>query len=249
MLQPFFDARTRKLLAGSSTILVAEPGARSRLRQPLSSQARLLPFGLAVDDYKVTPLPTKPRVLYLGRLDKNKRIGDLIAAFPCVQARFPEIELVIAGEGPSEGELKRQAHALGIGQATTFVGKVAHSSVPQLLSEASLLCLPSRGEPFGMVLLEAMASGRAVVATRSGGPAWIVDDGDGGRLVAPCDPAAFADALIDLFADRTRLEAAGRANRTRAEDIFDLNCILERLETLYSEAIGSSDQCGRPTRP
>jgi glycogen(starch) synthase len=166
-------------------------------------------------------------------LERRKGIYDLLSTMPRILAALPAATLTVAGTGPEQDGLRDAASRLGVANAVDFVGQVAVPAVPALLSSSSLLCLPSHGEPFGMVLLEAMAAGRTVVATRVGGPASIVVDGAGGALVEPGDVSQLAAALIALLSSRARLDSAGEFNRARAESHYSLDSVVDRIERIY----------------
>jgi glycosyltransferase involved in cell wall biosynthesis len=110
-------------------------------------------------------------------------------------------------------------------------GPVRHAEVWPLLAESSLVCLPSHGEPYGMVIAEAMSAGRAVVAGEGPGPRLLVDPPVGGLIAEK--PAEIAAALITLLNDHERLTAAGAANRERVERELSLSRFLDTLEAAY----------------
>jgi 2-deoxystreptamine N-acetyl-D-glucosaminyltransferase/2-deoxystreptamine glucosyltransferase len=162
-----------------------------------------------------------PEVLFVGRLASEKGIEDLLAA-------ADGLNLVIAGDGPL------RAHAPGV------LGFVAHAEVQELYARAAVVVCPSRSEGFGMVCAEAMAHGRAVVATRVGGLLDLVRDGETGLLVPPRDPAALRAAIDRLLADpalRRRLGAAAREH-------VAAHCSWERVTAatlaVYERALGRS---------
>ncbi len=111
------------------------------------------------------------------------------------------------------------------------------SPVEPVLEEAAIVVVPSHGEGFGLVALEAMERGRAVVATSVGGLAEIVEDGVTGLVVAPHDPAALAGALRTLLLDPDRVAAMGAAGRQRAVAEFSQERCTARTEALYEEAL------------
>ena len=156
------------------------------------------------------PLPRQRAVLFLGRLVPVKGVDLLIEAV----AQLQGAELWVAGDGPERGELERAAKARGI--RYRFFGQVAGQEKADLLARAGVLALPSRVLPDGrtdaapVVLLEAMAAGLPVVATRVGGNAELIRDGENGVLVAEGDPLALALALGLALEDAGTLAAAGK---------------------------------------
>ena len=136
-------------------------------------------------------------VAYLGRLAPQKDVGTLLEAF----ARLPAgAQLLVVGDGPDRPAML-QRRAQRFGSRVQFTGFVPHVQVPAVLRHVDMLVLPSRYEDLSSALIEAMAAGLPVVATRVGGTADLVHDGVNGLLVAPRDPAALAAAISRVLAD------------------------------------------------
>jgi glycosyltransferase involved in cell wall biosynthesis len=175
-------------------------------------------------------LPAGPVLIYVGRLVAEKRVDRLITAFCAVRDAHPDATLVIAGAGADEPALRAQA-----GAGVRFLGDV--DDVAPWLRAADLFVLPSEAEGLSNALLEAMATGLAVVATRVGGAADVVEDGRSGRLVAVDDAAALVAALLDLVgSDAAGTRAAfGRAARAKVTLDHALDAVALRLTDLYRE--------------
>ena len=141
-------------------------------------------------------------VMYAGRLVPHKGVGDLVEAMAGLDA-----EMLVVGDGPSRGDLERRAGELGV--RARFTGFIDHSDVPAHYAAADVVCYPSHYEPLGNVVLEAMAAGRPIVATRAGGMEEVYEPGTG-AIVDPGDVGALRDALGTLVADEGAREAAGR---------------------------------------
>lgn len=166
-------------------------------------------------------------VLSVGRLDPQKGHRDLLAA----ATEIPEAVFAIAGDGPERGELERAAERLGLHERVRFLG--ARLDIPELLAASDVFVLPSLYEGLPIALLEAMAAGRPVVATKIGGTDEVVSDGISGLLVPPRDPAAIASAVQRLLDDpqlQERLADAGRAAVTQA---FSAGDMVRRVTDLY----------------
>ncbi len=158
-------------------------GSRFRLRDREEERSRL-------------GLPKERRILgYVGNLKPEKGPDVLVEALGRLHASgFRDWELALVGSGPLEHSLRSRARELGIEERLRFVGRRPHQEVPCWLAACDLLCLPSRREGCPNVVLEALASGRPVVASRVGGVAELLDD-RGGVLVPPGDPEALAAGL------------------------------------------------------
>jgi glycosyltransferase involved in cell wall biosynthesis len=139
----------------------------------------------------------------------KKGVDTLLRAFALVLRECPTHSLVLVGDGPLFDEHKALARTLDIVSDVVFVGSVAHDGVSSFLSGCTLFVLPSRAEPFGLVLLEAAYQKKAVVCTRVGGVPEIIVDGVNGVMVAPDDPASMAAQIVGLIGDPRRRELLG----------------------------------------
>jgi glycosyltransferase involved in cell wall biosynthesis len=234
--RPVYGALSRRALGHAGRILACAPGVIDTLAPRYRERATVVPFGIHASEYAVMPLPSRPTVLFVGRLHESKGVRELVDAFASVRTVVPGSRLRIAGEGPEAAWLERRAVELGIASSVEFLGRVPHREITSLVADCSLFCMPSHGEPFGMAILEAMAAGRAVVASDCGGPRHLVHPG-GGMRVRPRDRHTLAQALITLLNDRARLEAMGAFNRERVEREFSWSVILDALEHAYGVAM------------
>jgi len=193
------------------------------------------------------PLPDGPRLAVVGRLIPIKGHATLLEAVAAARERVPELTLEIAGEGVLEPELRATTTRLGLDDAVSFLGRVAPAT--PVLERAAIVVVPSLGEGFGMVALEAMERGRPVIASAIGGLPEIVADGRTGLLVPPDDPAALADAIVELATDRARAAALGAAGRARALEEFSQERCTDRIEELYRAALaGVAERRSRTSR-
>jgi len=184
------------------------------------------------------PPPGAPRLAVVGRLVPIKGHAILLEALAAARARVPALTLEVAGDGPLGGELRGLAEHHGVAGAVTFLGRVA--PVAPVLERAELVVVPSLGEGFGMVALEAMERGRPVVASTVGGLPEIVEDGRTGLLVPTGDAAALAAALVDLASDPARAAAMGAAGRERAVTAFTQARCTDRTDALYRAALAEA---------
>jgi glycosyltransferase involved in cell wall biosynthesis len=141
--------------------------------------------------------PDAAVLVFAGRLGRQKSLGTLLEAI----AQVPDVELVVAGDGPERAALEQQAMSLALDERVRFVGSVPRDIVLRLFGAADASVLPSAWENFPHTVVEALALGCPVVATRVGGVPEIVNDGENGLLVPPRDAAALAGAIERLFAD------------------------------------------------
>lgn len=180
-----------------------------------------------------------PVVLFLGRLHPVKGIEVLLDAWPAVVASFPHAELRIAGTGPRRyvASLQARAQRLGAaGSAVRFLGFLRDADKARQLAEAAVLALPSRHENFGIVVLDAVASGAPVVVTPGVQLAPWVDTQRVGRVVDRAG-AAVAQALVDVLGDGPlRARVATRGRQIVAAEFSPL-CVAPALEAMYAGAL------------
>ncbi|MFA7287102.1 MAG: glycosyltransferase family 4 protein [Patescibacteria group bacterium] len=199
------------------------PSLKDRLRViPLSVDAsRFIPTAKPADlleRYQV--LPETPVALFVGGLDSAhyfKGVPKLLHAWQRVVHDLPVARLLIIGEGDRRKSYEHQAKKLGIFKSVSFLGAVSPSELPSHFSVADVIVSPSvdRSEAFGLVLLEAMASGRATIASDLPGVRSVVVDGETGHLVPPNDDGALATALLDLLSREAVCQRYGERGRER----------------------------------
>jgi glycosyltransferase involved in cell wall biosynthesis len=190
------------------------------------------------------PCPDGPAVM-VGRLSPEKDVQTLVRAAAIVRAARPGFRLHVAGDGACMPDLKAVAASLGVSDVVTFLGEVR--DVPALLAGASLFVLSSLTEGISLTLLEAMARGLPVVATRVGGNPEVVADGETGLLVPAASPADLADAMIRLHDEPETARAMGLAGRARVERHFNVQNMVARYESIYRELTGP--QVAEAARP
>lgn len=177
--------------------------------------------------------------LSVGRLERYKGLEDAAAALASLAASDrlrPGWAWMIVGEGPAETALRRSL-APAVAAHTHFAGRVDEATLHALYERADLLVHPTRYEGSSLVTLEAMAHGRAVVATRAGGIPDKVVDGITGLLVPPDDPAALASALFAVAGDDERRKAMGIAGRCRVRAEFAWPALVDPVIALYDELL------------
>ncbi|HEV3404657.1 MAG TPA: glycosyltransferase family 4 protein [Gaiellaceae bacterium] len=172
------------------------------------------------------PPPAAPSLLCIGRLVPIKGHGVLFEAFESARRELPGLTLALAGVGPLEDSLRASAPA-----GVTFLGRVA--PVGPTLEEHTIVVVPSLGEGFGMVALEAHERGRPVIASDIGGLPEIVADGETGLVVPSGEPAPLAAAIVRLAGDPALVARLGEAARRRALSEFTEARCIDRTAELY----------------
>jgi len=214
-------------------------------------QARVIHNGVALERFRPQePSPALREQLGLAdgdrvlaivsRLTPWKGHRTLLEALPRVAAAHPTVRLLVVGEpafwtSDYAEELAALAEALGLADRVLFLGR--REDVPELLALSEMLVLPSEDEPFGRVIVEAMAMGLPVVATATGGVPEIVVPEETGLLVPPRDPPALAEAVVTLLDDPERSRAMGQAGRERVSGLFDADATARRVQDVYGEIL------------
>ena len=175
-------------------------------------------------------------LLYLGRLEYEKGVHDVIAALPRIRRTHPGTTLTIAGEGTQLDWLVEQARKHRVLKATQFVGHLDHTELLALLHRADAAVLPSHYEPFGLVALEAAATGTPLVTSNIGGLGEAVISGQTGVSCPPRDVAALAAAVRVVLDDPDAAQRRARAARERLTSDFDWHTVAEETAQVYLAA-------------
>jgi phosphatidyl-myo-inositol alpha-mannosyltransferase len=231
----------RRIVRGLDARIAVSPSAQQyaagALRMPLGS-FRVVPNGVDNTAFATAePLPElidpeRPLILFVGRLEPRKGVDVLMRAFLRLRASTPRVRLCVVGEGPGR-ERFQQMIPSSIRPDALFVGAVDQAELPRYHASANLFVSPAiGGESFGIVLLEAMAAGLAVVASDIPGYRSVLKDGRQGRLVPPGDAFALAEAISTLLAnEKLRLAMGAEGRQTAAEYAWPV--IGRRVEAVY----------------
>lgn len=156
--------------------------------------------------------PEAIRLIYTGRVSREKDLDVLAEAFPVIRERSPGIELHIVGDGPYLGELVNRLSGIGC----FFTGELGGDDLSMAYASGDVFVFPSTTDTYGNSVLEAQASGLPAIVSDSGGPQEIIIPGETGLLFRGHDPASLADVVLEMVSDRVRMEAMSRAARELA---------------------------------
>ncbi len=248
------EARTFRLddkVAQATFVVCISAYARSQVMLHSASmhwpKLHIVHCGIDPDRYRRQTAGHAGRLLFVGRLTAQKGVPILLAALAQALAVRPDLTLTLVGDGPDRPALEAQAHSLGLSEAITFMGYRNQDEVADLLAASSALVLPSFAEGVPVVLMEAMAAGLPVVATQIAGIPELVQDGISGKLVAPSDEDALAEAIVEVVNSQEQAEAMGLAGRRRVSAEFNLTTEASRLAGLVRWARhGGPRPQGRP---
>ncbi len=234
----------REIVRKAARVIAVSEAVAHTLRQAGVGEERIvvIPNGVDLSRFKPAADPlafrTKHRfegadriVLAVGRLSPEKGFDVLIEAFASLQTRMRDVRLVIAGDGPDSSQLRARAELSGdrihfLGHSEETVG---------LFAAADLVVAPSRQEGQGIVPLEAMAAGRAVVASRVGGLVETIVEGETGLLVPVGDATALCGTMEMLLNDPQRRAAMGLAGRQRVQQRYSLPAQIQKIEAIYRD--------------
>ncbi|HOU92078.1 MAG TPA: glycosyltransferase family 4 protein [Polyangiaceae bacterium] len=180
--------------------------------------------------------PLDPTLFASGRMMAQKGMDLLVEAVPMVLASYPSAKFVIAGEGPEKAAVVARAHEVGAAGAIRFLGALPRREYVDLVKACDIVVVPSRNEPFGIVVLEAWAAGKPVVATTAGGPREFVWHDVNGFLV-DANPGGLAHGIGSLLADHDHCRALGRNGRIAVEDRFNWDNVARYTEGVYQAAL------------
>jgi glycosyltransferase involved in cell wall biosynthesis len=198
--------------------------------------------------------PEVPLIGYVARLMRSKDQATLLDAFVQVRAKWPDARLVLAGlpmdvapdgDGDYQDYLVRRIRALGLESAATLVGFLPHAEMPTLYAALDVVAHPSHEEPFGLAVVEAMASSRAVVATRGGGIPEIIRDGLDGLLVPKQQPTELAEAILAVLGNSSLAERLGHSARERVQTRFTPAIQATTMLKVYAQVIAARADSGR----
>jgi alpha-maltose-1-phosphate synthase len=243
-------------IEGAAAVIAVSEGMRADVlsNYPAVDPARVHVVYNGIDAEQYAPDPatdvlerygvdtSKPSVVFVGRITRQKGVPVLLRAAAHLD---PEVQLVLCAGAPDTPELGAEVAGLVEELRKTRAGVIwlsgmlSKREVIQLLSHSTLFACPSVYEPLGIVNLEAMACGTAVVASKVGGIPEVVADGETGLLVPPDDPDALAESINALTRDRDRAKAMGVAGRERAQSQFDWGRIAQQTAELYESTVAA----------
>ncbi len=242
---------TRRMMAQATLLLVRSESLAARLVALGADRAKIrlhrtgIPLAEIPFVQRTAPTDGVWRGVQACRLIAKKGLATALRAFAEFSRTYPQATFTIAGEGPQRAELEALATALGMAGRVRLTGFLAQAELRALFAESHFFLHPSElgtdGDQEGVpnAMLEAMASGLPVVATRHGGIPEAVEHGVSGLLTAEHDPAALAESLLALAADPARYAQMGAAAAARVAAEFDLEVQARALEAIYREAMAA----------
>ena len=235
--RPFGELYMQKLDAR----IAVSTAAKHYVSRYFPGEYRIIPNGVDVAQFaNARPFPEyrdgKVNILFVGRAERRKGATYLLRAYAELKKTYPETRLILASAGQQIGEMRRSVRQQHLADVL-FAGRVSDVDKARFLRTADIFCAPSTGqESFGIVLLEAMAAGRAIVASDIHGYKKVVQRDVSGLLVEPKDPDELCRALARLIDDPSLRERLGRAGAERAKE-FDWPHVTRQLVEVYEEVV------------
>jgi len=232
----FFRSLRERYTAENSDILVtasSEMAKAIKEEYKISNEILVVHRGVSLDRFKMQPWDKveKNTIIFVGRLEKTKGVQYIIKAVSIVKKEIDEVKLYIIGDGYYKKKLQRLTEKIGLDRNIIFIGKLPQEQVVKYYGKANLFIMHSLFESFGVVALEAMASGRPVIATKTGGTVDIVTE-ETGKLVSYGDVEKLAEAIIYILSNERLAKNMGAEGRKRAE-IFTWENTAERYLEIY----------------
>jgi glycosyltransferase involved in cell wall biosynthesis len=240
---PFINQVLRRVLADADGVTACSRDTLEDLERftgkTFGARGSVIYNGVRLEDFNgVEPYRhPRPYILGIGRHVKQKGFDVLIEAFAA--SGLGSYDLTLAGDGPERADLEKLAQKMLIEARVKFIGRADRATAVGLFRGCEFFVLPSRQEPLGIVNLEAMAAGKAVIASRTGGVPEIVTDGETGLLVPPGDAAALAGALRRLTGDTALRECLADGGRERVK-AFAWEAIAGSYREIYEAALAGS---------
>ena len=235
----------RIMLSKADEIIAVSDSARRFISHFTDVPVRVIPNGVDTSRFRKMDrddarefmgFGDEPFFLYVGRLVTKKGLFTLLLAFRDVLKEIPKAKLRIAGKGKLKPVLSSMSKVLGINGNVEFLGYVPDDALNPLFSSADVFVLPSSfGESFGIVILEAMASGTPVIGTKVGGIEEILEDGKYGVLVHPSDPSELACAMISMMSDRDIQEKIVKRALQKVRKEYDWRVVTKKVMKLYEK--------------
>ncbi len=183
--------------------------------------------------------PMAPTVFAAGRMSLQKGMDMLVEAVPLVLASYPETKFIISGSGPEKEKIVSIAKEMDLSDSIIMLDTLPRNKYIDLMRAVDVVAVPSRNEPFGIVILEAWAAGKPVVATTAGGPREFVWHNINGFLV-DANPGGLAHGLGSMLADHEHCRALGANGRKACEDMFNWDNVASYTEGVYQYMLDNS---------
>jgi glycosyltransferase involved in cell wall biosynthesis len=229
-----------KLLNTAASIMVLAPEFKQSL-EDMGVRSKILVTRTMFDgsalNIESDSVPGKRRtILFMSRFVRAKGVYELLEGFARIAGEFPDVDLIMAGDGEENNKLHEQASSLGLNSRVLFPGYVRGATKSRLLHECALFALPTYfPEGLPVALLEAMGAGKPVLTAKAGVIDKVIADPENGIVLSHVTPETVADALRQMLADPAYCSATGKRNAAYAWETFEARTVTQEIEALYNE--------------
>lgn len=254
MSWPFKGVISKLVLRNAAAVIALTKYMKREIRKICPVEPTILPNGIDLERFENLPSKETLRsrlmiedrqkiILFVGELKWEKGVRYLIEAMTTIKQKEPMARLLIVGDGEERRALEELTEGLNLRGQVSFAGRIPNEVVPQYMAASDVFVLPSllASESFGIVNLEAMASGLPIVVSRVRGLGEIVEDGQNGFLVKPKSPEAIAQKVLLLLQDEGLREGIGERNKQKAKR-YSWKEIVAKLEEIYFQCLTSRRQ-------
>jgi len=240
---------SRLVLNSADAVIALTDDMKNEVQKNCKKNIIVIPNGISLGKYKELPKqvirdkfkihPDEKIIVFVGSLRPVKGLKYLIEAFKIINKKNPMARLFLVGDGPERHSLEDIAEKDGLKAKVNFIGQIENDEIPKYMAAADIFVLPSLSEGFPGVVLEAMASGLPIVATKVRGLPEIVKDGENGFLVEPENPGQIAEKALALLGGDKLREKISNNNKEKAKG-YSWEKVIDKIEKAYSAAIAKN---------
>lgn len=241
----FTKSISKLVLKNANTVIALTDDMKREMQNICSREVSVIPNGIDLTSFgdlsrkearsKLQIKEGEKVILFVGTLRPVKGVRYLIEAMSGVNQDHPKAKLMLVGDGEEREELESLVEEFGLNERVKFIGRVQNEEIPQYMVASDVLVLPSLSEGFPVTILEAMASGLPIVATKVGGLPEIIKDGENGILVESKSPDEIAEKVLLILGDDGLREKISGNNRGEAKR-YSWKSAVDKLEEIYQKS-------------
>lgn len=240
-----FTKLLSKLVLGNADAAIAlTKDMKKNMQRICNRTINVIPNGIDLERFvdlqrnevrdKLQIKPEEKLLIFVGGFRPVKGIRYLITALKMLQQQGQPVKLVLVGRGRGEKDLRRYVQQLDLVNSVIFTGQIPNENIPQFMAAADVFVLPSLSEGLPNVVLEAMASGLPIIATKVGGLPEIIEEGRNGFLVEPKNPKQIVEKILSIFGNDELRNSISANNREKIKE-YSWDSVVDRLEKVYQE--------------
>jgi len=235
----FIKLVSKTIIKNADSVIALTNNMKMVMQTIYNRDIAVIPNGINIENYRDELDEHKrensgKRILFVGRLDPVKGVQYLLKAMEIVCEVLPDAKLILVGDGEEREKLECLTNSLGMRDRVQFVGRIPHEKIPDYLYQADIFVLPSLSEGLAIVILEAMACGLPIVATRVGGVPDIIEDGVNGYMVESGDFQEMAKKIIFILENQPVMHLISKNNRLKVQE-YDWKNVINQIECIYFE--------------